>query len=246
MKKKLKRFSFKKKLLFSGLGLLILPFLIVGSLLAYVYFSPAQVRNFPIGDRRMQINFTPGGINIFYPRDDTSDYYSHNFSSWQIITGANNKYEEVDFSHKPQIIYPDPTSYTAPTPYPSTVLTKYKYDESAPKGSLVVNIFNNADFSRCNPKQYPNYCLSGPKIIILQGWRIGDDDKIALFTSGAFDKFVRISNGRMTEQIDNITPGEYILEYMYKDPTEKDQAPNVIIKSGETTTIDLDLTKYYH
>lgn len=246
MKKSIKRISLWKKLLVLAITLLVALFLIFGCLLLYVYFSPGQARNFPIGDRRMQINFTPGGINIFFPRDDTSDYYSHNFSSWQIITGANNKYEEVDFSHKPQVLYPDPSAYTAPTPYPSTVLTKYKYDESAPKGSLVVNIFNNADFSSCNPKQYPSYCPSGPNIIILQGWRIADDDKIALNTSGAFDKFVRISRDRMTERIDNITPGEYILEYMYKDPTEKDQAPNVIIKSGETTTIDLDLTKYYH
>lgn len=245
MKKSSRKFSLRKKLLFATLGLIVVLFLIVGCLLAYVYFSPGRIRNFPIGDRRMQINITPGGINIFFPRDATSDYYSRNFSGWQVITGVNNKYQEIDYSYKPEPTYPEATP-VQPIPYASTVLTKYKYDETAPKGSLKVNfIINLVTSTNCSPYDR-RYCLVGPSEIGLEGWRIGDDGKIALYTQLAFYKRIFIKDDDFSETINNITPGEYIIEYMYKDPTEKDTAPNVIIRPGETTTLNIDLTEYYH
>ena len=63
---------------------------------AYIYFSHGKVRNFPVGKNTAQINITPGGINIFYPKNDTTFYYSHNFS-WPTseITGTTTKLDDL-------------------------------------------------------------------------------------------------------------------------------------------------------
>jgi hypothetical protein len=241
VKKKLQKFSLKKKLVISGLALILILLLALGSLLAYIYFSPSRVRNFQIGDKSAQVNITPGGINILIPRDDTSYYYSHNFTSWEIITGANTKFVNIDFRNSPEPTYPGATPYLQSIPYPSTILTKYKYDESAPKGSLVVNLIVN--IIPCSPYDR-RHCLAGPSQIILSGWRIADDGTIALSTPAEFSKQIFVSSKQAT--INNITPGEYIIEFIYKDPTEKDTTPNIVIHPGKTTTLNIDLTEYFH
>lgn len=95
----------------------------------------------------------------------------------------------------------------------------------------------------CSPYDR-RHCLAGPSKIILSGWRIADDNKIALNTSAEFSKQISVSSKQAT--IENITPGEYIIEFIYKDPTEKDTAPNIFIRPGETTTLNIDLTEYFH
>lgn len=76
--------------------LLLIPIVFLGT----IYFSPSQAKNFAIGQNTAQINFTPGGINIFYPKDDTTFYYSHNLS-WppQQITGTNTKISDPNSTH---------------------------------------------------------------------------------------------------------------------------------------------------
>jgi hypothetical protein len=77
---KIKKQLFLKKRFFLPFLLFLIIILTPILFLASIYFSPSRVRNFPIGEYNAQINFTPGGINIFYPKDETTTYYSHNFS----------------------------------------------------------------------------------------------------------------------------------------------------------------------
>lgn len=94
MKKRVKLFL-KKKVWVPALIALLIP----AVFFAYVYFSPGRVKNFTVGTRTAQVNITPGGINIFYPKDDTTFYYSHNFS-WppSQITGTSTKIDDVSFT----------------------------------------------------------------------------------------------------------------------------------------------------
>lgn len=93
MKKGTKLFS-KKKIWLP----ILITLLISVVFFAYVYFSPGEVRNFPVGTRTAQVNFTPGGVNIFFPKDDTTFYYFHNFSGPSQITGANTKLDDSQFT----------------------------------------------------------------------------------------------------------------------------------------------------
>ncbi len=77
---KIKRKLFLKKRFYLPFLLFLIIILVPFLFLASIYFSPSRVKNFPIGEYTAQINFTPGGINIFYPKDDKTTYYSHNFS----------------------------------------------------------------------------------------------------------------------------------------------------------------------
>ncbi len=97
MKNKRKFFLKKRSYLLLLLLLLIilLPTLFLGS----IYFSPGRSKNFAIGQNTAQINFTPGGINIFYPKDDTTFYYFHNLSWPQQITGTNTKISDPNSTH---------------------------------------------------------------------------------------------------------------------------------------------------
>ncbi len=96
---KIKRKFFLKKSFYLPLVLFLIIILLPTLFLGSIYFSPGRSKNFAIGQNTAQINFTPGGINIFYPKDDTTFYYFHNLSWPQQITGTNTKISDPNSTH---------------------------------------------------------------------------------------------------------------------------------------------------